>query len=125
MKTDNKRSVLFFILVPAILITLGFSAMSQESKFQKIEDKSLVCMLKNRTMGITFVPVIVDGKTYYGCCEMCTATLQQNSKERYANDPVTGRQIDKAKAIIGAYPAGEVFYFESEDSFQAFSEKLR
>ncbi len=78
-------------------------------------------MLKNRTLGRPFIPVAIDGKTYYGCCEMCTGTLQKSRRDRFAIDPVTGKVVDKSKAIIGALPDGAVLYFENEKSFQAFS----
>lgn len=100
---------------------LGIAAVSQGTKLQRIEDRSTVCMLKNRTLGRPFIPVVVDGKTYYGCCEMCTGTLQKIRKERFAIDPVTGKTVDKSKAIIGALPDGAVLYFENEKSFLAFS----
>lgn len=121
MMTTKGRRAFSLILILAVLTTLAFSSISQENKLRKIEDKSQVCMLQNRTLGRPFIPVVVDGKTYYGCCENCTGVLQQNSKKRYAVDPVTGKEVDKAKAVIGAYPTGEVLYFESEDSLQAFS----
>ena len=78
-------------------------------------------MLKNRTVGKPFIHVQVEGKTYYGCCEMCTGTLQKSRMDRFAIDPVTGKTVDKSKAIIGSLPDGEILYFESEKSFQAFS----
>ena len=51
---------------------------------------------------------------------MCVGTLTNDRKARHANDPVTGKEVDKAKAIIGAMTNGSVFYFENEQNFQAF-----
>ncbi|WP_246054093.1 MULTISPECIES: hypothetical protein [Antarcticibacterium] len=35
----------------------------------------LVCMVNNAYMGKSQMPVPVNGKTYYGCCEMCVGKL--------------------------------------------------
>lgn len=117
MLKDNRALVVLLVAGACI----GIAALSQGAKLHKIEDRSTVCMLKNRTLGRPFIPVAIDGKTYYGCCEMCTGALQKDPKERFSIDPVTGRQVDKATAVIGAQPSGEVLYFENEKSFQAFS----
>lgn len=119
IKDIRIRSLLVVLVVAGLFFAID--AVSQSSKLRRIEDRSTVCMLKNRTLGRPFIPVAVDGKTYYGCCEMCTGTLQKVSGERYAIDPITGRKVDKATAVIGAYPSGEVLYFESEESFEKFS----
>ena len=82
---------------------------------------NLVCMVNNRFMGTEQIRVAVGDKTYFGCCEMCEGRLKSNPAVRTATDPVTGRPVDKASAIIGALPNGEVRYFESEASFARFA----
>lgn len=114
----NGRALVTLLVVG---LFLGIATVSQGTKLQKIEDRSHVCMLKNRAVGKPLIPVQVEGATYYGCCEMCTGTLQKDRKERFAVDPVTKREVDKARAVIGVQPGGEVLYFENEKSFQAFS----
>jgi YHS domain-containing protein len=79
-----------------------------------------VCMVNNTLFPKDQIPVPVDGKTYFGCCEMCKGRLAQDAAIRSATDPVSGKPVDKAKAVIGAKPDGKVLYFESEKTFTAF-----
>jgi YHS domain-containing protein len=66
------------------------------------------------------MPAVVDGKTYYGCCGGCQAKLMEDPQMRVAVDPISGAKVDKATAVIGALPSGEVHYFESMENFQKF-----
>ena len=88
-------------------------------KDYRVGDKlpnELVCMVNNAYMGKSQIPVKVMDKTYYGCCEMCKNTLAKEAGKRVAVDPVSGKEVDKAKAVIGAQEDGRVFYFESEEN---------
>ncbi len=38
-----------------------------------------VCMVTNKYMGVEQIPVSVEGKTYYGCCQDCSAKLKNKS----------------------------------------------
>lgn len=80
-----------------------------------------VCMVTNRFMGTDQIRVDIAEKTYFGCCEMCQGRLMKETHLRTATDPVTGRQVDKAIAVIGALPNGEVRYFENEASLGQFT----
>ena len=82
----------------------------------KLVDPSIVCMVNDAVMGKAQIPVKHDGKTYYGCCEGCVEKIKTMRSARYAADPVTGRAVDKAKAVILEGPAGEALYFESLDT---------
>ncbi len=75
-----------------------------------------VCMVNNAYMGKKQIPVAFDGKTYYGCCQMCVKRIQTERIARFAKDPVTGEEVDKAKAYIAPAAPGkdEVYYFKSE-----------
>lgn len=88
-------------------------------QLSKVET-SYVCMVNNEVMAKPQIPVKVENKTYYGCCEMCAGTLKKDRKARFAIDPVSGKEVDKAKAVIGAKPNGQVLYFESDATFQKF-----
>lgn len=83
---------------------------------------SLVCYVNNRYMGIEQIPVEVDGKIYYGCCEGCVDKLKKVRETRYALDPYTGIEVDKAIAYIVLNPngSGEVLYFQSEENYLKF-----
>ena len=86
----------------------------------QIEDPSLVCMVTNMYMGKAQIPVEVEGKTYFGCCEMCKARLANEPDTRTAVDPVTGEPVDKATAVIARDADGSVHYFASQQSLRAY-----
>lgn len=79
-----------------------------------------VCMVNNTVFPRDQIPVEVDGKTYFGCCEMCKGRLAKDAAVRTATDPVSGKPVDKATAVIGAGPDGKVQYFESEETFAKY-----
>ena len=65
-------------------------------------------MVTDKYFGQLQIPTEVEGRTYYGCCEMCAAKLQSQRGMRYATDPVTGREVDKAKAVAGRLADGRI-----------------
>lgn len=77
-------------------------------------DASMVCMMNNKVFDKAQIPVEINGKTYYGCCSMCKDMLTKDKTLRMATDPISGQEVDKASAILGADEAGKVYYFESE-----------
>jgi YHS domain-containing protein len=77
-------------------------------------------MMNNRFMKEKQIPVPIDGRTYYGCCAMCKDKLTNDPAARTATDPVSGRPVDKATAVIGAKPSNAVVYFESQENFDAY-----
>jgi YHS domain-containing protein len=79
-----------------------------------------VCMVNDTRFPTAQIPVPVDGKTYFGCCEMCKGRLATDTVVRTAVDPVSGKQVDKATATIGAFPNGKVLYFENEKNLNAY-----
>jgi YHS domain-containing protein len=80
-----------------------------------------VCMVNDTVFPKDQIPVEVAGKTYFGCCAMCKDRLARDASAREANDPVTGKKVDKATAVIGATTDGKVYYFESETSLARFA----
>lgn len=86
-------------------------------------ESSKVCMVNDRLFPNEQIRVVVDGRTYYGCCEGCKTTLAQSERARTATDPVSRKAVDKATAVIGARPDGHVFYFENEKNLRAFDPK--
>lgn len=86
---------------------------------KKVETKK-VCMINNQVFEKDQIPVQVQGRTYYGCCEMCKERLAQDAEARTAVDPVTGKKVDKATAVIAAKTDGNVLYFESDATLQRF-----
>ncbi|PTX13090.1 hypothetical protein C8N40_11312 [Pontibacter mucosus] len=87
--------------------------------------KDLVCMVNNAYMGKKQFPVAFEDKMYYGCCEMCVKTIQNERQVRYATDPVTGQEVDKSKAFIALKPGstnGDVLYFASEENYKKYKQ---
>lgn len=86
----------------------------------EVTDPSQVCMVNNQYMGRPQIPTTVEGKTYYGCCPMCKGRLEKEASARTAKDPVSGRDVDKALAVIGKQENGDVLYFESRQTLAAY-----
>jgi YHS domain-containing protein len=112
------RSLSVFAL--AMVIGGSFLASAANAQSEPVNDTGLVqvetkyvCMINNQHFDKEQIAVQVQGQTYYGCCEMCKDKLKNDPKSRMAVDPVSGKKVDKAKAVIGATPDGKVFYFES------------
>jgi YHS domain-containing protein len=79
-----------------------------------------VCMVTDRHFGKEQTPVPVGGRVYYGCCAGCKGRLTEDPASRTGRDPVTGRAVDKAVAVIGARPDGSVVYFENDASLASY-----
>lgn len=90
-------------------------------------DRSKVCFINDQYMGKPQIPVPVDGKTYYGCCQGCADRLREDRSTRFAKDPHTGKEVDKATAFIASDPRGgaQVLYFESADTYAAYRASVR
>ena len=86
---------------------------------KRVETKK-VCMVNNAVFEKDQIPVQVSGKTYYGCCEMCKERLAKDVAARTATDPVTGKTVDKATAVIAAKADGTVLYFENEKTLEQY-----
>ena len=91
------------------------------SNFEIVENEK-VCMVNDRYMTVKQIPIDVKGITYWGCCEMCVKKLQENiAGVRFAKEPNTGKEVDKANAIIVQNKEnGTVFYFDSKASAENF-----
>jgi YHS domain-containing protein len=115
-------------LLVALSLLLAIAAFAQDVQpvgtLKKVEPKT-VCMINEHAMGKDQIPVEVEGKTYYGCCEMCKKALAENADKRVARDPVSGKQVDKATAIIAAQEDGRVFYFENDENLAKWNEKVK
>lgn len=115
-----KRSSLVLL---AILLTVAtVFAQTPAAPLKKVEPKK-VCMVNEQYMNRDQIPVEVDGKTYYGCCAMCKDRLAKDAAKRVAIDPVSGKTVDKAKAVIGAADDGTVVYFESEKNLKKYNKQ--
>ena len=128
-----KRTRILFVFALLLLVVTTGAVLAQKESSPATEsthasaDKVVavasknVCMINDRSMANEQIPVEVDGKTYYGCCPMCKERLAKDEASRYAIDPVSGKKVDKAKAVIGALPGAAVLYFENEANLQKYN----
>ncbi len=86
----------------------------------EVESK-YVCMINNKLFDQVQIPVEVEGRTYYGCCEMCKGRLANDPQSRMAIDPLSENAVDKALSVTAANPDGDVYYFENEKNLQRFN----
>ena len=113
------RSAIVGVFALAVLLV---SAAAFAEPLTRVDAKR-VCMVNNTAFPKDQIPVEVDGKTYFGCCEMCKGKLAEDPSARHATDPVSGKTVDKATAVIGATPDGKVLYFENEKTFEQFAKR--
>jgi YHS domain-containing protein len=116
------KSLMLLAAILTIGVVAGVNAQSEKAKdteLTQVETK-YVCMINNQRFDKEQIPVTVDGVTYYGCCEMCKEKLQKDKSSHVAVDPVSGKKVDKAKAVIGAAADGKVYYFESVENLKKF-----
>ncbi len=113
--------------IPALaLLALALPGFASEDKeAMEVVDAAYVCMVNDAFYDKKQVHVQVEGKDYYGCCEMCKERLAKDAALRVAIDPVSGKDVDKATAVIGADSYKRVFYFENQKNFEKFKEAAK
>jgi len=112
-------SLALFLAVILPVIAPGQSKQKQNGALEVVETK-YVCMVNNQRFEKEQIAIQVKDRTYYGCCEMCKEKLRTNAKSRVATDPVSGKEVDKATAVIGASADGKVFYFENVENLKKY-----
>ena len=126
MKTGISRIAFLFIMTLAltsVAVLYSDVTIAQDSgsgQPLKQVDSKYVCMITNQLYDKEQIPVAIGDKTYYGCCQMCEAKLKDDPASRMATDPVSGNQVDKSTAVIGADPEGKIYYFESVEDLMAY-----
>jgi YHS domain-containing protein len=90
-----------------------------EIKLSQVESK-FICMVNDDVYTTEQIPVVIDDKTYYGCCMGCKAKLENDPSIRFAVDPISGAPVDKATAIIGVDIFKTVYYFESLENLNVY-----
>ncbi|MGM0423089.1 MAG: hypothetical protein ACQEQL_08350 [Pseudomonadota bacterium] len=116
MKIFALAFMIAFMAFPA----LAEDTAAKSSNGLKAVQSDHVCMVNDTVFDKPQIPVDVTGKTYYGCCMMCKERLQKDTALRTAIDPVSGNEVDKSTAVIGAEESGRVHYFETEENLQKF-----
>lgn len=111
---------LSIILSTLFLSTTAFAQAAATADEWKIVPNKEVCMVTNMHFARPQIPVTRDGKTYFGCCENCKATIQNDASSRMATDPQSKKSVDKATAVIAANSSGSVLYFENKSNFEKY-----
>ncbi len=109
------------VLLTFLALIVAFPAFAAEA-WLKPAEAQYVCMMNDKLFDKPQIPIEIDGKTYYGCCAMCADTLKKSPEARRGTDPVSGRPVDKASAVIGAGPDGTTYYFENDANFKTFAD---
>jgi YHS domain-containing protein len=111
------RGLFLLPLMAAVLAAPVFAASSDEKV--KKTDAKYVCFMNKQHFDSPQKKVEVNGKTYYGCCEHCLEQLK-DPKSHLATDPVSGKQVDMADAVIGYDKSGKVYFFENNANLKKF-----
>ena len=112
------------VLGAVILLALGAIRVWAAPPAVAVPERTRVCMMQDTVMSVPAIPLARDGKTYYGCCEMCKAKIAaEPTRYTLARDPVSGAVVDKATAALLSVD-GRVLYFESEDSRGRYMRRL-
>lgn len=119
MTIPHPRSV---VAIALFVLVAGASLVGAAGPELKRVEPQKVCMVNDTLFERDQIPIDVEGRTYYGCCEMCKGRLGTDAAVRSAKDPVTGQPVDKATAVIGAKPDGKVLYFQSEKTFSSYGQ---
>ncbi len=91
-------------------------------KYLKHAESKYICMVNNKLFDKVQIPTEVNGKIYYGCCSMCKDKLEKSQELRQAVDPISGKVVDKASAVIGTGPDRTAYYFENEENMKKFDD---
>lgn len=116
----------FFLTIMMLIVSFA-PAMAADSglvrgdAWLKPAEAQYVCMMNNKAFNKPQIAIEVEGKTYYGCCPMCADKLKNDTSLRTATDPVSGKSVDKANAVIGADAYGMTYYFENKKNFDKFA----
>jgi YHS domain-containing protein len=120
-KTMKKFLLTILMLFVAVPVMAAETAHEYGDSWMKPVEAQYVCMMNNKVFDKPQMAIKIEGKTYYGCCPMCKDILGKDASKRSATDPVSGKPVDKATAVIGADPHGNVSYFENEENFHTYA----
>ncbi len=126
MKRALYKTMLLTVVLTLVSLSIGYIIRQAHAglSLQKVQLEQ-VCMVNDSFGGKPQIPVMVDDKTYYGCCPGCAERIKNDLSVRITTDPVSGANVDKAKAIAGADDKGKVFYFENEENFNKYAETIK
>lgn len=108
------------ILVPLMAAMLVPVLAAASGEKVKQVDPKYVCFINKKHFDKPQTEVVVNGKKYYGCCQNCVKQLTADPKARLTTDPVSGKEIDKADAVVGVDKAGNVYFFQNAENLKKF-----
>ncbi|MCI0421090.1 MAG: hypothetical protein L0387_41050 [Acidobacteria bacterium] len=110
-----KKIVFPALLMLVVAVTVALAATGN------VDKKEYVCMMQDMVLGKAGIPIQFEGKTYYGCCEMCKEKIK-NEPQKYtrATDLVSRKPVDKAVSFIYSVD-GTAYYFASDANRKTFA----
>lgn len=132
-----KRLVMIIGLATITILAVNFVILSWcEIKFNyrvkylfgKEVPRNFICMAGNVLRIHEATQVMIDGELFFACSSQCVNKLRRSSREYcLARDTITGNSVCKADAIIGfkTKKHREVLYFENQESFNKYYQKLK
>ncbi len=110
-----KRNIFLSTLMLAVATALMMAATGN------VDKKEYVCMMQDMVLGKPGIPIQFEGRTYYGCCEMCKEKIKtEPQKYTTALDPVSQKPVDKASSFIYSVD-GSAYYFTTEANRKTFA----
>lgn len=109
--------------ITALFTLISFCSYTFAAENLKVVENEKVCMVTDQLFPKKQIPITVEGKTYYGCCENCKASLGKDPKVRKAIDPISKKPVDKATAVIAAREDGTVIYFENKTTLEKYQKQ--
>ena len=83
-------------------------------------DVRYLCMVEDKVFADQTLLVRIEGATYYAC-RSDSAQMARNASYRTAVDPLTGRMVDKSKAVLRQdREDNKVYYFENYENAKTF-----
>src|SRR5438093_11926943 len=111
-----KKMMTSAVLVATLCLAVAFGASGN------VEKREYVCMMQDMVLTRPGIAIQYEGKTYYGCCEMCKQKIKNEpGKYTKATDPVSKKPVDKAESFV--YGIEETAYYcSSEANRKTFAE---
>ncbi|CAM2069701.1 M56 family metallopeptidase [Sulfidibacter corallicola] len=115
-------------ITPLALSTpFPLQAMEGSSGLIPIQDPRHVCMFADEVIenGPRVSRVLeIDGHRYYLATKECLESIARHSEIRFARDPMSGREVDKANAVLAVYAgSSRVAYFENEENLAEYNRR--
>ena len=112
--------VLKKLLAFSIIAVLPIALLAASGEKVKQVEAKYTCFINKKHFDKPQTEVVVNGKKYYGCCENCSTQLMQDRAARMSVDPVSGKELDKADAVIGMDKAGNIYFFQTAENLRKF-----